>query len=85
MDEADTMARIAELKHQIIELSAKDPIVNAVVSLWHNHEVTWEEAMMQAVISLAKARDFIEAEHLKLIQMTPPRPFIVRESPQNAP
>ena len=43
---------IINTRKHVLERSYNSPIIHAVISWWHRGDLTWEQAMMSAVLEL---------------------------------
>ncbi len=48
--------------NNILEIARVDPVVSHCVELWKHGKVTWEQAMMIAVLEMAQKHKFLEEQ-----------------------
>ena len=60
-------------------LSDKDPIVHALVMQWRNGTLTWEEMLLQAVVTLHHQKAKIQEELTRFYWEKPPPVIILKE------
>jgi len=61
----------------IMVIAYDSPIVEACLCIWRKGDLTWEQALMAAVITLAHCNASLTQDCIRLTQMQPPAPIIV--------